>query len=60
MADAPARTAREHYHHGALREAMIAAAEAVLAERGLGGFTLRECARRAGCRQPLRRIISAT
>lgn len=48
MADAPARTAREHYHHGALREAMIAAAEAVLAERGLGGFTLRECARRAG------------
>lgn len=48
MADAPARTAREHYHHGALREAMIAAAEAVLVERGLGGFTLRECARRAG------------
>jgi AcrR family transcriptional regulator len=39
---------RAHYHHGALRQAMIAAAEAVLAERGLGGFTLRECARRAG------------
>ncbi len=48
LAGAPARAAREHYHHGALREAMIAAAEAVLAERGLGGFTLRECARRAG------------
>lgn len=48
MADAPVRTVREHYHHGALRQAMIAAAEEVLAERGLGGFTLRECARRAG------------
>ena len=48
MAEAPARAVRGHYHHGALREAMIAAAEEVLAERGLGGFTLRECARRAG------------
>ena len=48
MAEAPTRTPRAHYHHGALREAMIAAAEEVLAERGLGGFTLRECARRAG------------
>ncbi len=27
---------------------MIEAAEAVLAEKGVGGFTLRECARRAG------------
>lgn len=36
------------YHHGDLRHAMIAAAEAVLAERGVAGFTLRECARRAG------------
>lgn len=48
MADAPAPVVRGHYHHGSLREAMIAAAEEVLAERGLGGFTLRECARRAG------------
>ncbi len=48
MADLRGRAARGHYHHGALREAMIAAAEEVLAERGLGGFTLRECARRAG------------
>ncbi|WP_454656304.1 TetR/AcrR family transcriptional regulator [Bosea beijingensis] len=48
MADAPAPAVRGHYHHGSLREAMIAAAEEVLAERGLGGFTLRECARRAG------------
>ncbi|MGX5737095.1 TetR/AcrR family transcriptional regulator [Bosea thiooxidans] len=48
MAEATPRAARGHYHHGALRQAMIAAAEEVLAERGLGGFTLRECARRAG------------
>ena len=48
MVEAPPRAGREHYHHGALRQAMIAAAEEVLAERGLGGFTLRECARRAG------------
>jgi AcrR family transcriptional regulator len=36
------------YHHGALRPALIAAAEAVLAERGVHGFSLREAARRAG------------
>lgn len=40
--------ARGGYHHGDLRQAMITAAEAVLAEKGLAGFTLRECARRAG------------
>lgn len=39
---------REAYHHGALREALIEAAEAVLAERGLEGFSLREVARRSG------------
>jgi AcrR family transcriptional regulator len=39
---------RGSYHHGDLRQAMIDAAEAVLAEKGVGGFTLRECARRAG------------
>jgi AcrR family transcriptional regulator len=39
---------RSGYHHGDLRQAMIDAAEAVLAEKGIGGFTLRECARRAG------------
>jgi AcrR family transcriptional regulator len=38
----------ESYHHGDLRNALLAAAEAVLAERGVEGFTLRECARRAG------------
>jgi AcrR family transcriptional regulator len=36
------------YHHGALRPALIAAAEAVLEERGTHGFSLRETARRAG------------
>jgi AcrR family transcriptional regulator len=36
------------YHHGDLRNALLAAAEVVLAERGVEGFTLRECARRAG------------
>ena len=36
------------YHHGDLRKALLEAAEAVLAERGVEGFTLRECARRAG------------
>lgn len=36
------------YHHGALRPALIEAAEAVLAERGTHGFSLREAARRAG------------
>lgn len=42
--DAPSR----RYHHGALRQELLAAAEAVIAERGLDGFSLRETARRAG------------
>lgn len=41
-------TAREAYHHGALREALIEATEALLAERGSEGFSLREVARRSG------------
>lgn len=36
------------YHHGALRAALIEAAEALLRESGVDAFTLRECARRAG------------
>lgn len=36
------------YHHGDLRAALVAAAEAVIAERGVDGFSLREAARRAG------------
>lgn len=41
----PARTA---YHHGDLRRALLDASAAVLAERGVDGFALREVARRAG------------
>ncbi len=47
----PARTAAKRaktYHHGDLAAALVEAAEAVLTERGVEGFTLRECARRAG------------
>ncbi|MFM8700231.1 MAG: TetR/AcrR family transcriptional regulator [Hyphomicrobiales bacterium] len=36
------------YHHGDLRQALIRSAEALIAEKGIAGFTLRECARRAG------------
>lgn len=43
---APSRD--RHYHHGDLAAALVEAAEAVLTERGVEGFTLRECARRAG------------
>ena len=39
---------RETYHHGDLRAALIDAAEALLAERGIEGFSLREVARRSG------------
>lgn len=48
QAPGPATPAAHRYHHGALREALVAAAEALLAERGVEGFTLREAARRAG------------
>jgi AcrR family transcriptional regulator len=36
------------YHHGDLRNALIQAAQALLAERGADDFSLREVARRAG------------
>jgi AcrR family transcriptional regulator len=36
------------YHHGALRQALLDAAELLIREQGLEAFTLRECARRAG------------
>ena len=36
------------YHHGNLRPALLEAGLALLAERGVDGFTLREVARRAG------------
>ena len=35
------------YHHGQLKGALIRAGRALLEQRGLEGFTLRECARRA-------------
>lgn len=35
------------YHHGDLRETLITAGRSLLEEKGLTGFTLRECARRA-------------
>ena len=40
-------TEKEAYHHGDLRDALIQATDAILAERGLEGFTLRGAARRA-------------
>ena len=39
---------RKTYHHGDLRRALLAAAEAELIEHGIEGFTLRGVARRAG------------
>lgn len=44
-----AKTGRKSaYHHGDLRTALLDAAEGVLVDKGVAGFTLRECARRAG------------
>ncbi len=41
---------REHrpYHHGDLFDALARVAEELVRERGIHGFSLRECARRAG------------
>ena len=40
--------ARKPYHHGDLRVALLAAAEAELGERGIEAFSLRSVAKRAG------------
>ena len=40
--------AEKPYHHGDLRTALLAAAEAELAEKGVEGFSLRSVAKRAG------------
>jgi AcrR family transcriptional regulator len=40
--------ARQGYHHGNLKQALVAAARQLIAERGPAGFTLVEAARRAG------------
>lgn len=44
----PPGAAPRPYHHGALREALIAAGLAILEEEGLGALTLRAIAARAG------------
>lgn len=44
----PRKSSSRTYHHGALREALVAAATAMIEEGGPAAFTLRECARRAG------------
>lgn len=44
----PEERPAERYHHGDLKAALIQAADEILAEQGVEGFTLREAARRAG------------
>lgn len=39
---------RATYHHGDLPEALLQAADALIAEKGASGFSLREAARRVG------------
>ena len=41
------RAKNKPYHHGELREALVVAGRKLLEEKGVRGFTLRECARRA-------------
>ncbi|MGB1014669.1 MAG: TetR/AcrR family transcriptional regulator [Nannocystaceae bacterium] len=41
-------TRKKAYHHGDLRTTILKAAVSLIAERGLHGLSLRECARRAG------------
>jgi AcrR family transcriptional regulator len=40
--------ARQSYHHGELRAALIKSADEIIGELGIEGFSLREAARRAG------------
>jgi AcrR family transcriptional regulator len=42
------KSKRTAYHHGDLRQQLLAVAEEIILERGVDGFTLREAARRAG------------
>jgi AcrR family transcriptional regulator len=46
--NAEPRMERQGYHHGNLKEALVAAARKLIAERGPAGFTLAEAARLAG------------
>ncbi|MCB1644796.1 MAG: TetR/AcrR family transcriptional regulator [Pseudomonadales bacterium] len=41
-------SSRKSYHHGDLRQELLNAGDQVLMDLGFRGFTLRECARRAG------------
>lgn len=43
-----ARKTRKAYHHGDLRQKLMAVTEEIILEKGIDGFTLREAARRAG------------
>lgn len=40
--------AKQHYHHGELRTALLDAAEALVRERGVDGWSLREASARVG------------
>lgn len=44
----PAKAQPKPYHHGNLRESLLAAADTVLAEQGVHGITLRDVAKAAG------------
>ncbi len=48
IGDGKGRDSKSGYHHGNLREALIQAALALIAERGLGGFAVAELARAVG------------
>ncbi|MGB6655726.1 MAG: TetR family transcriptional regulator, partial [Methylovirgula sp.] len=39
---------RRGYHHGGLKDALVEAARALMAEHGPAGFTLAEAAKRVG------------
>lgn len=47
MQDTP-NSGKTPYHHGNLKPALIEAADAIIRDRGIEGFSLREAARRAG------------
>lgn len=48
MTLSPVPAAQRSYHHGDLRRALIQATLALVEEKGVGGFTMAEAARRAG------------
>ncbi|MFM2422545.1 MAG: hypothetical protein RL291_1075 [Pseudomonadota bacterium] len=48
MATAPIAPAKRGYHHGDLREALIASTRQLLTERGVDGFSLTDACRAAG------------